>query len=133
MKAYPTESCPQMLGPWLWLAAQQLFPYTHSETSQQQLLSCLKVFPEPADKGRLVPGTAHATSSLCTATLCKIDGNAQEKWLQLTSDVLTNQLAQHPDTAPLSLVSKTWGWWALESTECPLLSPPHGHILGWRA
>lgn len=41
--------------------------------------------------------------------LCKIDGRAQEELLQLTSGAQTNQLAQHPNTAPLSLVSKTGG------------------------
>lgn len=78
-----------------------------------------------------VPVTTDATSSHVQChQLCKIDGKAQEESLQLTSDALTNQLAQHPNTAPLSLVSKSWGGkWPLEITECPLLSPPHGHAL----
>ena len=56
--------------------------------------------------------------------LCKIDGRAQEESLQLTSDALTNQLAQHPNTAPLSLVSKSRGesghLRALSATSSPL-------------
>lgn len=34
---------------------------------------------------------------------------AQEELLQLTSHAPTNQLAQHPNTAALSLVSKSRG------------------------
>lgn len=41
--------------------------------------------------------------------LCKIDESEQEKLLQLTSGALTNQLAQHPNTAPLNLVNESGG------------------------
>lgn len=58
--ACPTAACPHMAGP-CPCCSVSLFPHTCPETSQWQLLSCLKAISDLADKEAMVPVTIHPT------------------------------------------------------------------------